>query len=190
MQLLTTDVVDQVCQLMKKDYHALGFLPRQAIENHWNWGELILQRDGKSIYGYLCHGPARGGRMVTVKQAYIDTDVRRVGFGRVAFLELVHKAMQGAALGIRLRCGEDLDSNLFWQAMGCRKTAVLTTTRRGWRHVESAGTWRGGRPLNVYEFLLQDTFTGTSDLGKLWVPDQTGLILPNTKHPTLRGQRG
>lgn len=159
---------------MKKDYPALGFLPRQAIEVHWQRGEIILQRDGKWIYGYLCHGTVRPGKMVTVKQAYIDTDVRRVGFGRVAFLELVDKALKGMANGIRLRCADDLHANWFWLAMGCRKVATLTRTRRGWRHVDSVGSmYREGRPLNVYEFNLRDTFLAPSDMGKLWVPEST-----------------
>lgn len=171
MNLLASDVVDRICQLMKKDYHALGFLPRQAIENHWDRGEIILQRDGRGIYGYLCHGVIKPGKLVTVKQAFIDTDVRRIGFGQAAFMELIYKVLQKGARGIRLRCADDLEANWFWSSVGCRKVGTLTMTHRGWRNVMSKSTWRDGRPLNVYEFNLQDTFLAPSDLGRLWLPE-------------------
>lgn len=163
MNIITPkDAVSQICLLMKRDYESLGFLPRGGVEEAWNEGRVILQKEGREIYGYLLHGPIRPGYAVNIVQTYIDVDARRLGAGRIAFFELIDKAKRGMAVRIRLRCAEELPSNLFWLAMGCRHVATVNPNNQR------------RRALNVYEFNLVDDFLAPSDMGKLWLPPTAG----------------
>jgi hypothetical protein len=121
--------------LMRVNSNAVGFIPTQGIERAAAKGCIIIQRMGKENIGYLLFGPIKPGEDVHIWQECIDKDVRRLGCGRDAFFELYYRAVLAGARGIKLRCADELPSNLFWQAQGFNLVKKETPNNRRKRAV-------------------------------------------------------
>jgi GNAT superfamily N-acetyltransferase len=130
-------LIQQVRLLMKSNSSELGFIPISAIEEqHFN-GLVYHQFFEGEWVGYLVVGSIRAHRPVHIWQECIDKSARKLGSGKALFKSLLIKCLQAGASEIILRCAEDLESQLFWQALGFeiagvqwpenkRKRAILT----------------------------------------------------------------
>jgi hypothetical protein len=117
---MNTDDTSWICGLMRLNTDALGFVPQSTVYSQYvRHGRYIMQTDahGRNV-GYLLHGAAKPGCVLTVAQHCIDNDKRLQGFGRVAFETLLDRAVQANCKSIRLKCAEELPSNEFWRGMG------------------------------------------------------------------------
>ena len=137
-----------IVDLEYKNKESLGFLPRQAIEERVLRQTVFLGWLNGDPFGYLLfdHRPQQA---VHVLQACIQYDARRRLYGA---------ALYGFALQtwqadlVTLKCAADLESNLFWQALGLVCTGV-----------RSGGT-RRGRQINLWLHLLRpDRFLFTAE---------------------------
>ncbi len=111
---------------MRANSGAVGFIPNTTLyEDYIATGRYIIQTDerGQRV-GYLLHGLPRPGGLLVVSQHCIDLDKRLHGYGEDAFRELVERAEIANCRGIKLRCAEDLESNMFWQSQGLELTSV------------------------------------------------------------------
>jgi hypothetical protein len=126
--------------LMKANSEAVGFIPETTLEEDYlTTGRYILQcnEQGQRV-GYLLHGLPRPGGLLVVSQHCIDMDKRLHGYGEEAFRELVERARIANCRGIKLRCAEDLESNVFWQSQGLEHVST--------QHPDN----RRKRAINIY----------------------------------------
>lgn len=135
--LTSEKLIQQVRLLMKSNSSELGFIPISAIEEQHYHGLAFHQFFDGEWVGYLVVGSIRANRPVHIWQECIDKSARRLGSGKALFKSLLLKCLQNGASEIILRCAEDLESQLFWQALGFdivrvqwpdnkRKRAILT----------------------------------------------------------------
>lgn len=122
--------------LMRENYEAVGFLTHQAVAEYIADGDYIIQHDlrGRRV-GYLLHGKATAGGILTVAQHVIDVDRRNLGFGEEAFKELLARAESAGCKQLKVRCASTLPSVGFWQAMGLETTNILHPDNRRKRSI-------------------------------------------------------
>lgn len=113
-----SDRLRNVKLLMKDNYPALGFLPMSRIEKQERKGLVFHQYDNDEWMGYLVVGAIRAGGITHIWQECVDKTARGYGSGTRLFHRLLDKCKRGYVHQIQLRCAEDLESNLFWRAMG------------------------------------------------------------------------
>ena len=115
---ITQQDLEFVKLLMRSNSDSVGFIPLKGVERAVKYGGLISQKIENERVGYLIHGPLKPFQDVYIWQECIDKDVRRMGIGRNVFFKLYKKAVMNNAKGIKLRCADDLISNIFWESMG------------------------------------------------------------------------
>ena len=138
-----------IVMLQKAHAAALGFLPRQALKEKIDRGQVILARVGGRRAGFLHHGSLRGPE-VRVFQIAVSPEVRSTGVGRALVQCLIDRAAAAGAGGVSLRCLSFLDANRFWRAAGFKLHATepgAKGTLNVWvrRLGGAAGTGAAGR---------------------------------------------
>lgn len=139
--------------LRKKEGDALGFIPkdtylsilhkkRMADRDRWKYGKISVTEDNGDLTGYCYY--THSGDWVKVVQIAIQQDARRWHRAMLIIDEVEQFARANNKLGITCRVAYDLESNLFWLAMGYDPvdTVVSSSFNRG----ESISK----RPLIVY----------------------------------------
>lgn len=117
-----------VVALQKRNGEALGFIPRAALSEKIDLGQIYLATENDDPAGYLHHGSLAVPE-VRIFQAAIQYDARRRHHGLALVADLVARASDAGARGVSLRCLDFLDANDFWRAAGFRRIA----TERGAR---------------------------------------------------------
>lgn len=131
--------------LQKRHADALGFIPRMALLEKIERGQVAIARAGGEPAGFLHHGSLARPE-VRVFQAAVLPGERRRGLGMALVDDLVDRAAAAGAGGVSLRCLSFLEANRFWRAAGFR---LLTTEPGGkgtlnvW--VKKLERGRGGR---------------------------------------------
>lgn len=134
------DDLAYITGLMAQNTDEPGFIPAPTIENRYiTKGRYAIQADlrGRKV-GYILHGAPTAYGVLTIAQACIAMDKRNRGFGQEAVAVVIERAIQAGAKSIKLRCADDLESNLFWQALGFEATR------------QDMGGERRGRLINTY----------------------------------------
>lgn len=150
MNLSPKAVADYAVSLHQRNSECLGFIPRSRIEEYAETGQIILAHDGGCEAGYLVLGRSyRAGR---IYQACIETDLRLLGLGRELTNQAESLARLDGATKLRLRCRDNLSSNVFWSALGFEKVGMVN------------GGLRRGRMLNIYEKDISDSIQLRFDL--------------------------
>lgn len=130
--------IDFIVELQKKNRESVGFFPRLAIHERIQKQRVILGKLNGEPFGYLLWDRPRNGD-VNILQACIQYDARRRLYGAEMYgwaLELWKPDF------VRLRCAADLESNLFWKALGLTCAAV------------TVGGIRRGRKINTWHHWL------------------------------------
>lgn len=119
--------------LMRKNYDAVGFLPRPRLEWYAERGQLWLQYENGEPCGYLVFG--NGWPVLRVYQCCIQTDARRAHQAADLVRRLITWATARTCSAIMLWCADDLEANFFWRAMGFVRHATRDNgNRRGRLH--------------------------------------------------------
>jgi len=113
-----TVITDRICQLMKSESEALGFVPKPRVREHVIRGLYKLQISQSEIVGYMIHGPLR--ETISVHQVCVDLALRRLQHAYSMESQLVLEAVEARSTCISLACRASLESNLFWIAAGYR----------------------------------------------------------------------
>ena len=129
--------------LMRKNYNALGFIPRTAIDRHDQLGQLWLQYENDEPCGYLIFGS--GWPVCKVWQCCIQIDARRQQSASQLMQSLITKCEDAGYSAISLRCADDLESNSFWSAFGFHFVK------------QSQGGMSRGRKINHWVFDLENS---------------------------------
>lgn len=142
--------------LMRDNCEAVGFLPESALVRAAHESRLWHQVDEGEWVGYLVSGPLVYGRPAHVWQECIDKSARRYGSGQRLLTAFEAACLSAGCTSIRLRCAENLDSNLFWQAVGFERFRVDTSWNRRGRaineyvkHLEHVSLFAAARHINL-----------------------------------------
>src|SRR3954452_11940830 len=106
-----------VVHLQKRHADALGFLPRAALAEKIERGQVWLSLENGEPAGFLHHGSLAVPE-VRIFQAAVQYDARRRHLGLSLVQRVVDRAAAAGARGISLRCLSFLDANAFWEAAG------------------------------------------------------------------------
>jgi N-acetylglutamate synthase-like GNAT family acetyltransferase len=106
-----------VVALQKRNHEALGFIPRAALAEKIDRGQILLASENGDPAGFLHHGSLAVPE-VRIFQAAIQYDARRRHHGLALVDTMVRRATDAGANGLSLRCLDFLDANDFWTAAG------------------------------------------------------------------------
>jgi hypothetical protein len=126
-----------VVHLQKKHHHALGFIPRVALQQKIDLGRIWLATENGEPAGFLHHG-SLAGEEVRIFQAAVQYDARRRHLGLALVRHLLHRSAAAGARGVSLRCLSSLEANDFWRVAGFN----LLTTEPGARGTLNVWTRR------------------------------------------------
>jgi ribosomal protein S18 acetylase RimI-like enzyme len=106
----------------RKDYLALGFLPRCRIENYLDLGWITFARINNERVGFMLAGQHKTSWRIY--QLWVVSDARRLAVASAILNCLARQAQEKAAPDIRCWVAADLESNLFWRAIGFNPYAI------------------------------------------------------------------
>ena len=116
-------------KLQKENSYAVGFIQKTVWDKYVFGGErnfvVFICESNNDAVGYVLITPGRGGLTYgKIQQIAVRNDARRLYYG-TALLDVYRQfCEQFHRKGFTLRCRIDLDSNLFWKALGFEKYGV------------------------------------------------------------------
>ena len=102
--------------LARKNYEAIGFIPRPRLEWYADRGQLLTAEENGEPAGFLVFGG--GWPVLKVYQACVQYDARRREHGLALVGRLTRIALRRGCHAIALWCADDLEANAFWRAAG------------------------------------------------------------------------
>jgi len=157
-----------IVDLSKKESKCLGFIPKMAYESAITgiktgkrWSNVCNDK----LFVIECNGDLVGfclasfgkpnaiNKQGKIAQIVLQSDARKIDRGRLLLDAVVEYGYTRFVVGWSCGCAEDLESNLFWRAMGWFHVGQ----RKGISHTN---TWKqtSKRTINLYKFDLQDLF--------------------------------
>lgn len=131
------DMLLFIDSLQRKNAEAVSFYPNQVFEREQKNGRLYLGLLNGQPCGYIYVGASGGD--VKCHQVVIEYDARRKLYGAMLVLAMENYANASFSNSITLRCGFDLDANIFWKEMGYNCIAVQNG---GVRRMRKINVWR------------------------------------------------
>ena len=157
--------------LQKKNAEALSFYPRQVFEREQSNGRLFLGLLNGEPAGYLYVGAAGGD--VKCHQVCIQYDARRKLYGAMLTIAMEQYAKDAHSNSITLRCGFDLDANVFWKEMGYE---VIKIVDGGIRRMRKINIWRKYLKPQLFEDIYLQPALGKKDASLWRKHKETGLV--------------
>ena len=162
--------IPYVISLSKKENNSLGFIPKMAYEaaiTGIKTGERWSNVCNDKLFVIECNGDLVGFCLASfgipnaiskkgkIAQICLQTDARKFLRGRKLLDTVVEYGYTQGTLAFSAGCADDLESNLFWQAMGWVKIAQ----RYGISH---KNTWKqtSQRLINIYRYDPSDFLLG------------------------------
>ena len=136
--------LDYVVNLHKKNSDYLGFIPKPYLKTLIENDQVFIQLDGGDNAGFIVAGSGNKN-ILRIYQACIEQDLRRLSFGKKLFKQVIDFGLKMDCESIYLRCRENLQSNLFWKAIGCN-----------FLYLHKKITQRTKKGVNVWEYKLQE----------------------------------
>ena len=157
--------------LQKKNAEALSFYPKQVFEREQKNGRLFLGLLNNEPAGYLYVGASGGD--VKCHQVCIQYDARRKLYGAMLVVCMEDYAKESSSNSITLRCGFDLDANLFWREMGYN---VINIVDGGIRRMRKINIWRKYLKPQLFNDLYIEPAIGKTDASTWRKHKETGII--------------
>lgn len=157
-----------VVDLSKKESKALGFIPKIAyeaaitgIKKGKRWSDVCNDK----LFVIECNGDLVGFCLASfglinqhyrkgkIAQICLQSDARLLQRGRMLLDQVVEYGKNNFTFGWSCGCADDLESNVFWSAMGWQ----LVNQRFG---ISSRNTWKqtSKRKVNIYMYSEMDLF--------------------------------
>jgi hypothetical protein len=156
------DDITYIVDLANKESNCLGFIPKMAYESAITgkktgkrWSDVCNDKiwvctENEQPVGFVL---ASFGRINTVNkqgkiaQIALQTDARKLLRGRSLLNAVIEHGEKNFTIGFSAGCADDLESNIFWQAMGWVKVGE----RYGISHTN---TWKqtSKRKINIYRY--------------------------------------
>lgn len=155
--------------LQRKNAEALSFYPKQVFEREQQNGRLFLGLLNNQPCGYIYVGAQ--GIDAKCHQVCIEYDARRKLYGAMLVVAMEDYAKD--AHTITLRCGFDLDANLFWKEMGYNCVGILNG---GVRRMRKINVWKKHIQKELFEPQYIEPAVGKTD-ATLWRKHkETGIL--------------
>jgi hypothetical protein len=149
----------QIEALRRKEGDALGFVPkalyesilkreRHADRDRWRHSNILVTLDSGEITGF-CFVSYRAA-VARIFQIVVRSDARRWHRALIMVDAIERKARAVLKRGISCRVAIDLESNLFWTAVGFEVSSTVTSTWLNQRESKSK------RPLHIYHKELRE----------------------------------
>ena len=157
-----------IVDLSKKENKALGFIPKMAYESAITgvkkgkrWSDVcndklfIIESNGDLVgFCLASFGKVNSvSRQGKIAQICLQLDARKLLRGRLLLDAVIEYGKSVYTLGFSCGCADDLESNIFWRAMGW----VKVSSRMGISH---KNTWKqtSKRKINIYKYDPIDMF--------------------------------
>ena len=144
-------------KLQKENSYAVGFIQKTIWDKYVFGGErnffVIICEKNNDPVGYTLVTPGRtSGDFVKIQQIAVRNDARRLHYG-MALLDVIKRfCVEHERIGARLRCRLDLESNMFWKALGFSNYFVWKKGRLN--HVGM----KASNDINYWQIKLNDKF--------------------------------
>ena len=151
-----------VDKLQKENAKAVGFIQKTIWEKYVWGGErsfmVLIAEVNNDAVGYVLLTPGRGPYTYgKIQQIAVRDDARRLKYG-MALIDVCRQfCEQFHRKGFTLRCRVDLESNLFWKALGFENYDVW---RKG--KINHVG-FKASDDINLWKIELNLTMTGLFD---------------------------
>jgi len=152
-----------VLDLCNKESKAIGFIPKPAYEaavtgikggHRWSLTcndrlYVCEENEGEPNPDRVGFVLASFGNIVKVNQIAIQEDARLIERGKALLSSVIQEGEKRGKQDFGCGCADDLESNIFWRAMGWNKTGQ----RRG---IHFSNTYKqvSDRLVNIYRFQL------------------------------------
>lgn len=163
------DLLTYIDDLQRKNAEALSFYPLQVFEREAEKGRLFLGLLNGHPCGHIYAG-AQGGD-VKCHQVCIQYDARRRLYGAM-LVQALEDYAEGS-LSITLRCGFDLDANLFWKSLDYKCIAVVDG---GIRRMRKINVWRKDLQPRLFEEVAVEPAVGKTDASIWRKHKDTGIV--------------
>ena len=158
-------------KVQKDNSFAVGFIQKSVWEKYVFGGErnfivLICEKNSDPV-GYVLITPGKGvGSHAKIQQIAVRNDARRLDYGTALLIVGQDFCEDFGRRGFTLRCRIDLESNLFWEALG----------------FEKYGIWEKGKANHVGMIASNDI-----NLWRIELNEKQGrLIFPISNSPEVR----
>ena len=136
--------LDFIVDLHKRNSGALGFIPKPTIKKFIEDGQVFLKDEGGLYAGYFIIGSTNRNNL-KIYQACVEEDLRKLQYGKELFKEVIEHGLTYNCESITLRCRENLNSNIFWKALGCNLL-----------YLDERQTQRTKKGVNVCEYKIKN----------------------------------
>jgi len=153
--------------LSKNNSWAVGFLPRKTWTEYVWGGErnfvCYLLEVNKHPAGYILITPGYKNKPIRIQQIVVQEDLRRWEYGSALVEVAENFRKKFYRSGIKLRCRDDLEANLFWTFLGFSLLDVQkegTTNHMGFKAsldiniFERENDWKYNFDINLDKLLL------------------------------------
>ena len=132
--------LDYIINLHKKNTETLGFIPYPTLKKLIENDQVFIENEGGDNAGYIVVGSGKRNNILRIYQACVEQDLRRLTFGKKLFKKVINFGNKNNCNSILLRCRENLQSNLFWQALGCK--FLYLEPKKTKRTKKGVNTWQ------------------------------------------------
>ncbi len=140
------DMIKYIDSLQRKNAEALSFYPTQVFEREMLKKRLWLGILNGEPCGYLYMGAL--GNDVKVHQVCIQYDARRMLYGAVLVAAMEDYLKKSHSYSVTLRCGFDLQANIFWETLGY---SCIDIVDGGIRRQRKINIWRKQLQPHLFE---------------------------------------
>jgi N-acetylglutamate synthase-like GNAT family acetyltransferase len=115
-----------VLDLQRRFANALGFLPRQAVEEYVRRGRIFIAQDNNQEAGFVLSAQRLrcAPHVQPITQTAIAFDAQRRHLGRSLIDHLAAEALNGGRSMLQAWCRANLEANHFWQSLGFTAVGV------------------------------------------------------------------
>ena len=166
VEFAKTEDIPYIVNLSKKESKALGFIPKMAYESaitgiktgkRWSNvcnDKLFVIKCNNDLVGFcLCSFGLiqQNMRIGKIAQICIQTDARKLLRGKLLLDKVIEEGEKQFTFRWQCGCADDLESNVFWKAMGW----INIGDRQG---ISYKNTWKetSKRKVNIYRFDKMD----------------------------------
>ncbi len=154
-KLTAEALLKYVVSLQAKHREELGFLPRLALSEYVDRGQVWPSFENGDVVGYCLfydgrngHGPVRHPDVLKVHQVCTQYDARNLWRAAGLIGSVIRRAEQGGFRWVTARVAQEIDANGFWRAMGFELRGIV------------AGGAKRGRKLNVWRLRVREERRG------------------------------
>lgn len=141
IRLATLSDLDYVDYLRKRESSSLGFVPKQTYEQlvsygrydiyrkRWLYSELLIYEENKTPVGfcYVSYS-GKGNNYAHIFQIVLQPDARRFYRATKIIEHIERVSIKRGLSGIDCRVATDLESNIFWRALGFEVVGIVNST--------------------------------------------------------------